>query len=73
MVISHDSNLNTYGLPLTKDNCDVMKFLILGRPKINLIYVLIIRIPPKKVKCPTPKQILPALASKNKGPEAREV
>ena len=71
MVIGHDSNLNTYGSPLTKDNYDVMKFLILGRPKINLIYVLIIRIPPKKVKCPTPKQILPALASK--GPEAREV
>ena len=49
MVIGHDSNLNTYGSPLTKDNYDVMKFLILGRPKINLIYVLIIRIPPK---CP---------------------
>ena len=49
-----------------------MKFLILGRPKINLIYVLIIRIPPNvQVKCPTPKQILPALLSK--GPEAREV
>ena len=49
-----------------------MEFLILGRPKINLIYVLIIRIPPK---CPgqmsNTKQILPALASK--GPEAREV
>ena len=71
MVIGHNSNLNTYGSPLTKDNYDVMKFLILGRPKINLIYVLIIRIPPKKVKCPTPKQILPALASE--GPEAREV
>ena len=46
MVIGHDGNLNTYGSPLTKDNYDVMKFLILGRPKINLIYVLIIRIPP---------------------------
>ena len=69
MVIGHNSNLSTYGSPLTKDNYDVMKFLILGRPKINLIYVLII--PPRKVKCPTPKQILPALASK--GPEAREV